>query len=97
MTRRSDVPLYIFAVCREPKSYAISLIRLFTLVFSSSLGFKDDPSFCIFCMPVLDNDTQYVHYLLLRPLTVGNPAAHSEALGVVWPVSSPTATLSCEG
>jgi hypothetical protein len=34
-----------------------------------------NPRFCIFCMPVLDNDIQYVHCLLFRPCTFGSPAS----------------------
>jgi hypothetical protein len=56
------------------------------------------PMFCIFCMPVPDNDI-HVQYLFLRPRTIGNRAAVCLrvwiiwAVRVVWPVDSPTATL----
>ena len=33
-------PLHFLAVCMQPRSYATSLVSLFNLVVSSSLGFK---------------------------------------------------------
>jgi len=54
---------------------ALRLIRPFTLMFSRFLGSKTyDPNFSVFCMPVPDDDLEYVHYLFC-PRTVGNLAA----------------------
>ena len=53
-----------------------------------------DTRFCIFCVPVPDNDRQHAHYLLLRPAHLANlPLCESE-LSFVWPLNSPTATWS---
>ena len=54
-----------------------------------------DPRFCIFCMPVPGSDVQYVRYLLSSPHSrQSSPSLNVCAVSVVWPVHSPTATLS---
>ena len=79
---------------------AARLMRPFTLKVYRSFSFKNKwLRFCIFNMPVRDNDIQYISYLVFHPCSRQSCHCVSPSLNVwaqkfVWPVSSPTATLS---